>query len=65
MDELKFEFLFAIIAFASTRYALPNKIMNKPIVFKEIIVLSLCYGLCSILRKKASQMNNEHNKITN
>ena len=34
--------MFAIIAYASSRYLLPQKLLKKSIVVKEMIVLSLC-----------------------
>ena len=53
MDDLQFEAIFAVFAFATTRYMLPKTIMNSKIVVKEMIVLSLCYGLCAYLRKQS------------
>jgi len=55
MNDLQFETMFAIIAFASTRYVLPQTILKRSIVAKEMIVLSLCYGLCAYLRKWARE----------
>ena len=62
MEELKFEFIFAVIAFATTRYAIPWSILKKKIDTKELIVLSVCYGLCSYLRRWAREQNNKLNE---
>ena len=55
MDEIQFEALFAVVAFATTRYMLPKTILKSKIMIKEMIVLSLCYGLCAYIRKKARE----------
>ena len=48
----------AIFAFASTRYLLPKVILKQKITLKEMIVLSLCYGLCAHVRKIMSKKDN-------
>ena len=37
--------LVAILIFASVRYYLPRTLLNQKMNMKEMIVLSLCYGL--------------------
>lgn len=59
MNDLQFETMFAIIAFASTRYMLPQTILKKSIILKEMIVLSLCYGLCAYLRTLAKEIRSK------
>lgn len=53
MDELSFEILVAIMAFATTRYMLPNYVLKRRIQMKELIVLSMSYGLCALIRMQA------------
>lgn len=54
MNDLLFESIFAIFAFATTRYILPNTLLKRKIYINELIILSICYGLCSFMRKYAS-----------
>ena len=63
MNDLQFEAMFAIMAFASTRYLLPQTMLKKSIVVKEMIVLSVCYGLCAYLRKWARENRSKDDKI--
>ena len=62
MDELQFEALFAFIAFATTRYVLPQTILKEPIIMRELLILSACYAICSYLRKWAREENKKRNK---
>jgi len=71
MDDLQFEVSFAIFAFVTTRYILPKSILSQKINYKEMIVLAICYGICSGLRKTAREWNTQsckeskekHNKV--
>lgn len=62
MDDLSFEFLFAVIAFATTRYMLPNYVLKRRIQMKELVVLSISYGICAYIRMYARK--NYKNKGT-
>jgi hypothetical protein len=53
MNDLSFEFLIAIIAFASTRYVLPKYALKRKIQMKELIILSISYGMCAYIRMYA------------
>ena len=50
-DELIFESFFAFFAYATTRYYLPNTLLDKQMVLHEVFILSSCYALCAFLRK--------------
>ena len=56
------ESIFAIVVFATTRYSLPNYILNKKIIMYEMFITSLCYAFCAFLRmlfKKYIQTNDK------
>jgi len=57
MGDLQFEVSFAIIAYIVTRYLLPKTILQQKINIKEMLVLAICYGICSGLRKTAREWN--------
>ena len=65
MDDLQFEAIFALFAFATTRYMLPHTILNKTIDIKEMIVLSLGYALCAYIRKWARENRSKNNEVSN
>lgn len=44
--------IVGFIVFASMRYMLPNYILNKPIILKDLLVISTCYGLALIARNE-------------
>lgn len=54
MDKLMFDTIIAFITFGTTRYALPNIVLNKPVLLWNGLVLSFFYALCALIRKYMS-----------
>jgi len=51
--------IISFFAFATTRYMLPNYILNKEINIYNMLILSTCYASCAFLRQYLSTVYNK------
>lgn len=56
MDAILYDTIVSFIAFATTRYALPNTILGNPIQLWPGFVLATCYAICTFFRKYMTRL---------